>query len=131
MVVAAFNKLAEIIIRATDICPKIKPKFNSTMPKTVELKKNINGEVIYPKTVQNAIIDLQTIPSKTSELTNDSGFITSNAISGKEDSTNKVTSLSSSSTDVEYPSAKAVADYVSGIVGDINTILDEINGEVI
>ena len=40
-------------------------------------------------------------------------------VSGKEDTSNKVTSLSSSSTDTEYPSAKAVYD----IVGDIETLL--------
>lgn len=39
----------------------------------------------------------------------------------------RVTSLSSSSTDDQYPSAKAVVDYV----GDINDILDTINGEVL
>lgn len=40
-------------------------------------------------------------------------------ISGKEDKSNKVTSLSSSSTDTEYPSAKCVYD----IVGDVESIL--------
>ena len=40
-------------------------------------------------------------------------------ISGKENTSNKVTSLSSSSTDTEYPSAKCVYD----LVGDINTVL--------
>lgn len=40
-------------------------------------------------------------------------------ISGKEDSSNKVTSLSSSSTDTQYPSAKCVWD----LVGDIETLL--------
>lgn len=43
-------------------------------------------------------------------------------VSGKEDSSNKVTSLSSSSTDTQYPSAKAVYD----LVGDIETLLSEI-----
>ena len=33
-------------------------------------------------------------------------------ISGKEDSSNKVTSLSNSSTDTQYPSAKCVYDNV-------------------
>ena len=42
---------------------------------------------------------------------------------------NTITGNESSTT--YYPSTKAVADYVSGIVGNINTILDEINGEVI
>ena len=40
-------------------------------------------------------------------------------ISGKEDKTNKVTSISSSSTDTQYPSAKCVYD----LIGNINTIL--------
>lgn len=41
--------------------------------------------------------------------------------------TNKVTTLSSDSTDTQYPSAKCVYD----IVGDIATALDTINGEVV
>lgn len=40
-------------------------------------------------------------------------------ISGKESTANKVTSLSSSSTDTQYPSAKCVYD----LVGDIETLL--------
>ena len=48
-------------------------------------------------------------------------------VSGKEDKSNKVTSLSSSSTDTQYPSAKCVYD----LVGDIGTTLDTIQGEVI
>lgn len=43
-------------------------------------------------------------------------------VSGKENTSNKVTSLSSSSTDTQYPSAKAVYD----LVGDIETILASI-----
>lgn len=43
-------------------------------------------------------------------------------ISGKENTSNKVTSLSASSTDTEYPSAKCVWD----LVGDIETILASI-----
>lgn len=45
--------------------------------------------------------------------------IIDNRINGKEDVSNKVTSLSSSSTDAEYPSAKCVFDYVGDLVGDI------------
>lgn len=44
-------------------------------------------------------------------------------ISGKEDKSNKVTSISSSSTDTEYPSAKCVYD----LVGDIESVLHELN----
>lgn len=60
-----------------------------------------------------------TIPTATSDLTNDSGFITSSALTGYEQTSNKVTSISSSSTDTQYPSAKCVYD----IVGDIETLL--------
>ena len=52
-------------------------------------------------------------------------------ISGKEDKSNKVISISSSSTDTEYPSAKSVYTYVETKIGEIDTYLDEINGEVI
>lgn len=44
-----------------------------------------------------------------------------------ENKENKVTTLSSSSTDTQYPSAKCVYD----IVGDISSALDSINGESI
>lgn len=40
-------------------------------------------------------------------------------VAGKEDTSNKVTSLSSSSTDTQFPSAKCVYD----LVGDIETLL--------
>jgi hypothetical protein len=41
--------------------------------------------------------------------------------------TNKVTSLSSSSTDTQYPSAKCVYD----LIGDISSAIDAINGETV
>lgn len=40
-------------------------------------------------------------------------------VSGKEDSANKVPSISSTSTDDQYPSAKCVYD----VVGDIESLL--------
>lgn len=53
-------------------------------------------------------------------------------VSSKEDTSNKTSDISSNtSSTTKYPSTKGVADYVDGIVGDINTILDNINGEVI
>ena len=42
------------------------------------------------------------------------------SLNDKEDSTNKVTSLSSSSTDTQYPSAKCVYD----IIGDVESALE-------
>ena len=54
-----------------------------------------------------------------------SDYLTSHQdITGKEDITNKVTSLSSSSTDTQYPSAKAVYDALeSGANIDIGTLI--------
>lgn len=86
----------------------------------------------------NDLTNKPTIPSKTSDLTNDSGFITNSVdnltnyytksstdtlLGNKEDKSNKVTSLSSSSTDTQYPSAKCVFD----LVGDIQTLLDTLD----
>ena len=75
--------------------------------------------------------NLPTIPNKTSELENDSGFITkevddltnyhTSAVqdiidNSKEDILNKVTSISSESTNEQYPSAKAVYDELNNKV---------------
>lgn len=49
----------------------------------------------------------------------------------KEDTSNKVQSsigLSSSSTDLEYPSAKCVYDHVNSLVGDIESALSALIG---
>ena len=51
------------------------------------------------------------------------GYLTAHQdVSGKENLSSKVTSLSSSSTDIQYPSAKCVYD----IVGNIETLLSAI-----
>ena len=64
----------------------------------------------------NDLTNKPTIPSKTSDLTNDSGFLTTHQdITGKENISNKVTSISSSSTNTQYPSAKAVYDAIDAI----------------
>ena len=58
-------------------------------------------------------------------------FLASVTPQNMEVTTNKVTSLSSSSTDTQYPSAKCVYDYIGNVVGDIGELLDTIQGEVI
>ena len=51
------------------------------------------------------------IPSKTSDLTNDSGFLTQHQdISGKEDKTNKTSSWNSTPNNTRYPTEKLVKD---------------------
>ena len=91
---------------------------------------------------------IPTVPTNVSAFTNDAGYTTNTGtitgikmngaskgtsgvvnlgtvitahqdISGKENTSNKVTSLSSSSTDTQYPSAKCVYD----LIGDIETLL--------
>ena len=57
------------------------------------------------------------------ELTNNAGYITSSALSDYQTTSNLVTSVSSLSTDTQYPSAKCVYD----LVGDIETALQTIN----
>ena len=55
------------------------------------------------------------VPTNVSAFTNDAGYLTSHQdVSGKEDKTNKVTSINSSSTDTQYPSAKCVYDAIYG-----------------
>ena len=51
-----------------------------------------------------------TVPTNVSAFTNDSGYITSSALSGYQTTSNLVTSISASSTDAQYPSAKCVYD---------------------
>jgi len=87
---------------------------------------------------------IPTVPTNVSAFTNDAGYTTNTGtitsvkmngntvsssgeadlgtvitshqdISGKEDKTNKVTSMSASSTDTQYPSAKCVYDAISGV----------------
>lgn len=67
----------------------------------------------------NDLSDTPTIPSDTSDLTNGAGYITSSALEGYQTTSNLVTSLSNTSTDSQYPSAKCVYD----IIGDIETVL--------
>ena len=71
----------------------------------------------------NDLTDKPTIPSNTSELTNDSGFIT-------EIPAEYITQAEMQ----EYAQPKgeyATTTYVDGKIGNIDTILDTINGEVV
>lgn len=71
----------------------------------------------------NDLANKPAIPNKTSDLINDSGFITGHQdISGKENLSNKVTSVSSQSTDTQYPTAKCLYDIVGNIESLLNTL---------
>ena len=66
------------------------------------------------------ILNKPTIPTDTADLTNGAGYITSSALSGYQTTANLVTSVSSSSTDSQYPSAKLFYD----TCGDIETLIN-------
>lgn len=90
---------------------------------TIFIQKNgINIDNFTLNQNSNKTINI-TVPTNTNELTNGAGFITSSAISNMQTTTNLVTSVSSLSTDTEYPSAKLFYD----TVGDIETALNTIN----
>lgn len=95
---------------------KVEGKGLSTNDFTDALKNQIT-------TNQNAIAGI-----KNGTTINDFGAVET-ALENKEDKSNKVTSISSSSTDTEYPSAKCVYD----IVGNIESILEalDIGGGVV
>lgn len=68
---------------------------------------------------------IPTIPTNVSAFNNDSGYLTAHQnISGKEDKSNKVTSLSSSSTDTQYPSAKAVFTNMTTVYNNMGNYVD-------
>ena len=83
---------------------------------TEEINKKLEGEVIGTTsptegTVSGSYDDTE-IREQLTELSAEVGEV-SEAVEGKEDKGNKTTSLSASSTDVQYPSAKAVFMAVS------------------
>lgn len=82
----------------------------------------IDSEPVFSNGISNweILAKASDLPTKTSDLQNDSGFLTSHQdVSGKENSSNKVTALSSSSTDSQYPSAKCIYD----LVGNLESLL--------
>lgn len=58
---------------------------------------------------------IPTVPTSNTAFTNDAGYITSDAISGKVDTSTITTAITSSSTDSQVPSAKAVNDKLGGL----------------
>lgn len=83
------------------------------------LSVNIAGSGTRPTYNSNSLALYDDVPTTyVSSVNGDSG-----AITNVEKTTNKVTSISSSSTDTQYPSAKCVYD----LVGDIDTLLTALN----
>ena len=102
---------------------------------TVQAVKNFITSAISGKANADSLADVATsgsytdltnkpsIPTKTSELNNDSGFLTTHQdISGKQDKSNIVTSWSVTTSDAKYPSEKLVK-------GDLDKKVDKVNGK--
>lgn len=91
--------------------------LNSLAVGTVELTDNC----VYLSSLARLRASGSTIYMETRASASATAWETSDVsdVSNKEDKNNKVTALSSSSTDTEYPSAKCVYD----LIGDIETLL--------
>ena len=103
----------------------------STTALSAATNESLSGSISLHKVSKtgnyNDLLNTPTIPTTTSSVTSGStAALTSGgaytALSAKEDTSNKVTSISSSSTDTQYPSAKAVYTQI----GNIEAILDQI-----
>ena len=116
---------------------------------TLTIQKNgTNVQTFTANATSNKTANI-TVPTKTSDLTNDSGFITNagvtsfngstgavtytapvtsvngatGAVTGLQTTSNLVTSVSSASTDSQYPSAKLFYD----TIGDVESVLQTLN----
>lgn len=99
---------------------KVSGKGLSTNDFTDSYKNTIDGlSDVASSGSYTDLTNKPTIPDSTSDLTNDSGFITSSAITGKEDSSNKVASWSPTTTDIHYPSEKLVKDSLDNKVDKV------------
>lgn len=91
------------------------------------------SDINHTHTVSN-ITDFPTVPTKTSDLTNDSGYLTSHQdITGKEDKSNKVANWSSTVTDTNYPTEKLVKNSLDNKASstDLTNGLQNIGGYTI
>lgn len=92
---------------------------NGQVGSTAQASKNVVTDSSGKITTENK----PTIPTKTSQLTNDSGFLTTHQnISGKEDTANKISSWNDTPNNTNYPSEKLVKD-------TINTLQTAVNGK--
>lgn len=101
-----------------------KPTIPTVNNATLTIQKNGTNVATFTANASNNVTANISVPTNTNELTNGAGFITSSALSGYQTTTNLVTSVSSSSTDSQYPSAKLFYD----TVGDIETVINTIRG---
>lgn len=87
--------------------------------------KNKAGDILYPTTSGDKVTSGNATSGQvlTADGNGNASWSSVPSPSGVEVTTNKVTSLSSSSTDTQYPSAKCVYD----MIGDVESLLTAIN----
>jgi capsular polysaccharide biosynthesis protein len=85
-----------------------------------QYQQDSNNVFISKGTLENAITGKELVNKSVNNLTNYTTTSDMNTLlNAKENTSNKVVSISSSSTDTQYPSAKCVYD----LVGDVETLL--------
>lgn len=108
------NGLTELIqLSKNEFLPKSNVVSASTIS-TVNIVQSVNN--VSPISGNVTL----SIPSDTSDLTNGAGYITSSALSGYQTTANLVTSVSSSSTDNQYPSALCLYT----LLGDVESLIN-------
>lgn len=111
-----------------------KPTIPTVNNATLTIQKNGSTVNTFTANASSNVTANITVPTQTSELTNNSGFLTSStgvtsvngahgAVTGIQTTSNLVTSVSSSSTNSQYPSAKLFYD----TVGDVESVLQTLN----
>lgn len=101
---------------------------------TLTIQKNGSTVKTFTANASSNVTANITVPTQTSDLTNNSGFLTSStgvtsvngnhgAVTGIQTTSNLVTSVSSSSTNSQYPSAKLFYD----TVGNVESVLQTLN----
>lgn len=119
---------------SSDAFIKNKPTIPTVNNATLTIQKNGTTVKTFTANASSNVTANITVPTQTSELTNNSGFLTSStgvtsvngntgAVTGLQTTSNLVTSVSSSSTNSQYPSAKLFYD----TVGDVESILQTLN----
>jgi hypothetical protein len=110
-----------------------KPTIPTVNNATLTIQKNGTNVATFTANASSNVTANISVPTNNNQLTNGAGYITSSALNGyatesyvttatanMQTTGNLVTSISSSSTDTQYPSAKCVYD----IVGDVETLIN-------
>lgn len=111
-----------------------KPTIPTVNNATLTIQKNGTTVNTFTANASSNVTANITVPTQTSDLTNNSGFLTSStgvtsvngahgAVTGIQTTSNLVTSVSSSSTNSQYPSAKLFYD----TVGNVESVLQTLN----